>query len=227
MKGTLYGVSVGPGDPELITVKALSCLKASPVIAAPRTRGKNSLALDVVKSLIEIGEKEILFLDFAMSRDKEVMKSAHRLAVGQVISRLEEGSDVAMINLGDASLYGTWGYIRDIVCNAGYETVTIPGVTSFCAAAAALGESLTEMGDPMTVIPGSCNYLRERLSEPGAKVLMKSASSLPQVRQALKDAGLYEKASAVADCGLPSQRVFRSLEELGDDESYFLTILVK
>ena len=227
MKGILYGVSVGPGDPELITVKALRILKASPVIAAPRTKGKNSLALDIVKNLTDVEEKEIIYLDFAMSRDREVRENAHRLAAEQVMKCLDEGKNVAMINLGDASLFGTWGYIRDLVCKAGYDAVTIPGVTSFCAAAAVLNESLTEMGEPLTIIPGSYKRLGECLAAPGRKVLMKSASSLPEVRQALKDAGLYERASAVADCGLQSQRVFPDLEELGDNASYFLTILVK
>lgn len=226
-KGKLYGVSTGPGDPEHMTLKALRCLEKVDVIAAPRTKGKNNRALDTVAANIDISNKEIVYLDFAMKKDENVLESTHRHQADQIEECLAQGKDVAMLNIGDASLFGTYCYVRDLVIADGYEEETIPGVTSFCAVAAVLGQSLTNMGDPLTIIPGSFDGVEEALDRPGTKVLMKSASQLGSVKQLLIDKGLVDKASLVADCSLPNERVFRNIREASDNEGYFVTILVQ
>ena len=147
-QGILYGVGVGPGDPELLTLKAERVLKACPVVAAPRTREGRSLALDIARGAVDLTEKSLLFLDFAMSRSERTLADTHRLAARQVLEQLAAGLDVALLTLGDVSVYSSFCYVMDLVRAAGYETVMIPGVPSFCASAAALGRSLTEGGDP-------------------------------------------------------------------------------
>lgn len=226
-KGILYGVSTGPGDPELMTVKAIRTIERCQVIAAPRTRGKNCMALDIVKGIMDVKDKEILYLDFAMKKDEEILNSTHRQQADAVEEYLAQGKDVAMLNIGDASLFGTFCYVRALVEADGYESRTVAGVTSFCAVAAELGMSLTSMGEPMTIIPGSFENVGPALDKPGTKVIMKSASALPEVVKLLEEKCLLEKSALIANCGLPNQRIIRNLTEVKGDEGYFVTILVQ
>lgn len=225
-KGILYGVSTGPGDPELMTVKAIRCIEKCQVIAAPRTKDKNSMALNIVKGIMDISDKEIIYLDFAMKKEESVLSLTHRKQADTVESYLEKGMNVAMLNIGDVSLYGTFGYVRELVEADGYATKAIAGVTSFCAVAAELGQNLTVMGEPMTIIPGSFENVSEELEKAGTKVIMKSGQAYAEVKKILEDKGLTKDASMVANCGLENQRVYKDIRESGDDEGYFVTVLV-
>lgn len=226
-KGILYGVSTGPGDPELMTVKAIKTIERCEVIAAPRTKGKNCMALDIVKGIMNVDDKEILYLDFAMKKDADVLLSTHRQQADAVEEYLEKGKNVAMLNIGDASLFGTYCYVRELVEADCYETKTVAGVTSFCAAAAELGRSLTEMDKPLTIIPGSFEYVEAGLDAPGTKVIMKSAGALSEVKRLLAKKGMIDGAAMIANCGLPNQVIVNELNELKGDMGYFVTILVQ
>ena len=154
--GTFYGVSVGPGDPELMTLQAVRRLENCPVIAAPQTPKGGMLALDIAKGAVELSGKTILPLRFAMSLDPAVQKAAHIEAARAVKEYLDAGQDVAMLNLGDLSVYATFGYLQEILEAEGCKTVMLPGVMSFCAAAARLGQSLTGgMEQPLTIARGA------------------------------------------------------------------------
>lgn len=226
--GTFYGVSVGPGDPELMTLQAVRCLENCPVIAAPQTPKGGMLALDIAKGAVDLSGKTILPLRFAMSLDPAVQKAAHIEAARAVKEYLDAGQDVAMLNLGDVSVYATFGYLQEILEAEGCKTVMLPGVTSFCAAAARLGQSLTGgMEQPLTIAPGRC--AAEVLAAPGAKVLMKSGRQLPETLAALADAGLLSRSAMVCNCGLPNEEVWPDLTDYDPARSagYFATILVK
>ena len=179
--GIFYGVSVGPGDPELMTLQAVRRLENCPVIAAPQTPKGGMLALDIAKGAVELSGKTILPLRFAMSLDPAVQKAAHIEAARAVKEYLDAGQDVAMLNLGDVSVYATFGYLQEILEAEGCKTVMLPGVTSFCAVAARLNTSLTGIDTPLHIVPGGCGALEECLAQPGAKVLMKSGRQLPGV----------------------------------------------
>ena len=226
MNGTLYGVSVGPGDPELLTVKAVRILESCPVIAAPTTGGK-TLALDIAAGAADLNGKEILPLDFPMTRDHAALRTAHRAAADAVEARLRAGQDVAVPNLGDVSVYSTFAYLMDLVRADGFEAVMVPGVPSFCAVAAALGESLTTMHKPVHIFPASSGPTGDALALPGTKVLMKTGRSMPEVRSAIEAAGLADRTMLVQNCGLPGENICRSLSEASDDISYYTTIIVK
>jgi precorrin-2/cobalt-factor-2 C20-methyltransferase len=226
-QGILYGVSVGPGDPELLTLKAVKTLTNCPVIATPQTAGEKTLALDIAAGAVDLSAKEILALDFPMTRDHEKLRQSHRLAADAIAARLDQGQDVAMVNLGDVSVYSTFAYLMSLLKGDGYEVVMIPGVTSFCAVAAALGESLTTMHQPVHIFPASSGPTGEALTLKGTKVLMKTGRSMPEVRAAIESAGLKDKAMLVQNCGLPGEKICRSLDEASDDISYFTTIIVK
>ena len=227
-KGTLYGVSVGPGDPELMTLKAVRCIEQCPVLAAPQTASGRMLALDIAKGAVDVSGKIILPLHFAMSRDSEVLKASHAAAADAVRAHLDAGRDVALLNLGDVSIYATYGYLEEILKEQGYETYRIAGVPSFCAAAARLGQSLTGgMEQPLTIAPG--RHVEQVLAAPGAKVLMKTGRRLPKTLDALRERGLLANSAMVCNCGLPDEAVFPALTDYdpAQDAGYFATILVK
>ena len=226
-QGIFYGVGIGPGDPELITRKAVRILESCLVIAAPQTGGERTLALEIARQAADLSGKTIVTLPFAMSRDREKQRAAHEAAVEAIVPHLREGRDVAMLNLGDVSIYATYGYLMGLIQEQGFETEMIPGVPSFCAAAARLGISLTEMNQPLHILPAGGCAVEEELALTGTKVLMKSGKRLPQVVEALKADGRLEKSSAVLNCGLPGEQVYRDLTELPEDPGYFLTVIVK
>lgn len=226
-KGVLYGVGVGPGDPELLTIKAIRVLRACPVIAAPQTKSGETLALDIVRQALPLDGKTILPLYFSMERDKALLRAAHEKAADALQARLDAGEDVAMLNLGDVSIYATWGYVMDIVRARGYETAMVPGVPSFCAAASRLGATLASWGSPLHVIPVGKEPLEPQLEQPGGKVLMKAGAHFPQIAQALKRTGRLDRAALVENCGLPGERVCADLSQCPEDVGYFATVIVK
>ena len=226
--GTFYGVSVGPGDPELLTLKAVRCIEQCPVLAAPRTAEGRMLALEIVKGAVDVSGKTILPLQFAMSRDADTIRASHEAAAGAVRETLDAGQNVAMLNLGDVSIYATYGYLEEILKAQGYPTARIAGVPSFCAAAAALGRSLTDgMEAPLTLAPG--RHAEQVLDAPGAKVLMKSGRQLPAALAALRRRGLLEKSAMACNCGLPEQTLWPDLSSYDPARpaGYFTTIIVK
>jgi precorrin-2/cobalt-factor-2 C20-methyltransferase len=215
-----------------MTLKAVRTLERCPVIATPQTKGDGTLALDIAKGAVDLTGKTILPLRFAMERDPDALRRTHEEAADQVRAYLDQGEDVAMLNLGDVSVYSTYSYLMDILSTQGYETVMVPGVTSFCAVAARLGISLTEMNQPLHILPGSGlgqEALAAELALKGTKVLMKSGRQLPAVLEALEKAGKLDKAAMVSSCGLPNEAVFRDLRDFptADQAGYFATIVVK
>ena len=225
-KGIFYAVGVGPGDPELMTRQACRVLEQCPVIAAPQTASGEMLALTIAEGSISMEGKTILPLSFAMSRDEAVRRDGYARAADRIAARLEAGQDTAMVNLGDVSIYATAYYVLDVLRSRGYSVRMIPGVPSFCAVAAALGRSLTDMNTPLHVYPGGAVDLQQALDAPGTKVLMKSGSAIHTVAQTLSRMGKAEESAMVANCGLPGQQVFETMTDLPEEIPYFATVLV-
>ena len=223
-QGVFYAVSVGPGDPELLTRQACRVLEVCDVIAAPRTKAGRMLALDIAGGAVDMRGKTILPLDFTMAHDAAVREESYRTAAGAIEAELTTGRDVAMVNLGDVSVYATAYYILERVRSDGFETVMCPGVTSFCAVAARLGRSLTRMDEPLHILPGSTD-LNNALALPGTKVVMKSSKAIHETAEALKRHGLLANAGMVADCGLETEQVYTDLQQLPEEISYFATIV--
>ena len=220
MTGTFYGVSVGPGDPELLTLQAVRLLRQCPVLAAPQTASGQMLALDIARRALgsELDGKIILPLQFAMSRDAmalvsrdaAVLRASHETAASAVRPFLDAGQDVAMLNLGDVSIYATFGYLQEILQAQGYATAMAAGVPSFCAAAARLNQPLTGgMDAPLTIAPGSRSD--EVLDAPGTKVLMKTGRQLPALLDTLDAHGALSRSALVCSCGLPDETIFPDL----------------
>jgi len=225
-KGVFFAVGLGPGDPELITRKAARVLGQCAVIAAPQTHGDGMLALSIARQAADLEGKTVLPVSFPMERDEEKRRASYEKAAGELEAFLSAGQDVAFLNLGDVSIYATGGYLSDILRARGYETELVPGVPSFCAAAARLGSSLTGRDTPLHILPAGSVPLEEALDLPGTKVLMKAGRRLPEVISALEARGLLGKAALVENCGLPGERVCTDLAREADF-GYFTTVVVK
>lgn len=223
MAGKLYGVSVGPGDPELLTLKAVRVLREVDVVAAPNVGGGDQTALGIVAE--HVAGKELLDCSTPMSRDREVTARAYERIADEVCALLDTGKDVAFITLGDATVYSTYFYVHERVTARGYEAEVVPGVTSFCAAAARLGTPLCEADDQLLVVPAGRSSISDALDIPGVKVFMKSGKAFSQLRGELDKRGLLESAQMVQRCGLEGERVYRSLAD-ADDESGYLSVAI-
>ena len=241
LSGIFYGVSVGPGAGGNLTLDAAKCIRECDVLAVPRTGEQHTIALSIVqKANVQIGEmfgetardylrlskKETVYLDFLMTRDAQKREAVYRKMSEELGGYLAAGKNVGMIVLGDVGVYATVSYLAGPLKRSGYEVTLLPGVNSFCASAAALGRSLTEMSKPLHIIPAGYDGTEESLRLPGSKVLMKSGKNLPETKRLLKDMGLYRQASMVKDCGMETQELCWSLDEDTERNSYFTTILV-
>ena len=136
-KGKLYGVGVGPGDPELITLKAIKTLQACPVVACPVTGSGQMLALDVARAAVDLSGKTVVPFAISMTKDDDQRAAEYQAAAETVAEHLAVGRDVAVINLGDLSIFATFPYLARIVADMGYEYEMQPAVNSFAAAACA------------------------------------------------------------------------------------------
>ena len=182
------------------------------------------LALDIAGGAVDMRGKTILPLDFTMAREAAVREESYRTAAGAIEAVLSAERDVAMVNLGDVSVYATAYYILERVRSDGFEVVMCPGVTSFCAVAARLGRSLTRMEEPLHILPGSMD-MDSALTLEGTKVLMKSGRAIHETVDALERHGLAARAGMVADCGLETEQVYTDLRQLPEEISYFATIV--
>lgn len=228
MKGTFYGVSVGPGEPELMTLQAVRLLKQCAVIAVPQTKNSATVALDIASQAVDLSGKTLIMLPFLMSKDEKALAERHRQLAETLKAPLDGGLDVAMLCLGDVSVYASFSYMAALLKPQGYSVKASAGVTSFCAAAAALGTSLTEMNKPLHIFPAALD-VEQALTLSGTRVLMKSGRSLPQLLSKIKERGLLKKSALVQNCGLPNERVLKNIPE--DFEAippdYFSIVIIK
>ncbi|HHL40563.1 MAG TPA: precorrin-2 C(20)-methyltransferase [Deltaproteobacteria bacterium] len=231
---TLYGVGVGPGRPELLTLEAVRVVGRAPVVAVPATGAEGAgLALSVVESVVDLSEKEIMELAFPMTRDEAVRRGARRAAAGRIASRLREPSDVAFLTLGDPLFYSTFGYMAALVREMAPETEVkvVPGVTSISACAAAAGAVLVEGRESMAVIadPRDTEGLKEALERFDTVAVMKLKGAAREVALVIEEAGLAESAVFVERAGWPGERVLRDVGALaeGDEADYFSIVIVK
>ncbi|MBR0399745.1 MAG: precorrin-2 C(20)-methyltransferase [Mogibacterium sp.] len=225
-KGKAYGVGVGPGDPELMTLKACRLIRENDVIAVPGRSAKDAVAYKIAAAAVpEIEHKELLPVYMPMVRDGELIRKSHREAADAVEKYLDAGKNVVYITLGDSTIYCTFSYIQHLLEADGYETELIPGIPSFCAAAARLGVSLTEWNEPLHVVPALHNTEEGSLEWRGNYALMKSASRMREVKEMLAKTGM--EVQAVENCSMDNEKVYRSLEEIPDDAGYFSLIIAK
>lgn len=224
-KGTLYGVGIGPGDPELLTLKAVRLIREAQVIALPGKEGKETVAYKIaVQAVPELENKHLLAVDMPMTKEREILEESHRQAALAVEQELERGNDVAFLTLGDPTVYSTYLYVHKRVQADGYPTRIVSGVTSFCAACAELDTGLVENSQQLHVIPASYQ-IEEALELPGTKVLMKAGRKISQVKEKL--CAMDAEVMMVENCGMEGQRIVRSAGEIPENSGYYSLIVVK
>lgn len=225
MSGTLYGIGIGPGDPELLTLKAVRIITQSPVIAVPGKTKEDTVAYRIVKQAIPtLDEKQCLEVYMPMTKEEKELERSHRQGAGQVIDCLKEGKDVAFLTLGDPTVYATYIYIHKRVQQEGFSTEIISGITSFCAVAARLDMGLVEKEEMLHVIPASYQ-IEDALKLPGVKVLMKAGKQMPKVKEQLRK--LSCQVSMIENCGMENEHIYQSIEEIPDDAGYYSLLIVK
>lgn len=225
MKGIAYGVGVGPGDPELMTLKAVRLIKENEVIAVPGKEPKETVAYKIAAGAVpEIEEKTILPINFLMVKDRQKIDEEHRKGVRQIEEVLDQGKNVVFLTLGDSTIYCTFSYLQHYLEADGYRVELVNGIPSFCAAASALNISLTEWDEPLHVIPAA-HKTEEPLTLPGTYVLMKSASYMKDVKDLLRASG--KDVQCVENCSMENEKIYRSVDEIPDDAGYFSLIVAK
>lgn len=225
MNGTLYGVGVGPGDPKMMTYRAVETILRCPVLAVPAEGKGSAVSYKIASGMVEgLDEKECLNLSTPMTKDQALLDAAYQAAAEAIIDKLRQGKDVAYLTLGDPTIYCTYIYVHRLVREQGFDAEIINGVPSFCAVSAKLGDSLVDRAEQLHVIPSTYD-VEQALALPGTKVLMKAASKMPAVKQALKDKGL--RGAMIENCGMEGERRYASVEDIPDQPSYYSVIVVK
>ncbi|MDY7012902.1 MAG: precorrin-2 C(20)-methyltransferase [Cyanobacteriota bacterium] len=230
--GILYGISIGPGDPELITLKGLRLLRTADAIAFPAgAKGKPGLAQSII-SPWSISQQKQLPLHFPYVRDGEILTRAWQTAAETVWPYLARGQNVAFACEGDISFYSTFTYLAQTLQQFHPEVVIeiVPGVSSPMAAAAALGLPLTAREQRLAILPAiyTIGELESVLGWADAIVLMKVSSVYEQVWQLLKQHQLLDRAFAVERATLPEQKIYPNLRDLPHLKlSYFSLLIIQ
>ena len=225
MTGKLYGVGVGPGDPELLTLKALRLIRECPVVAVPGKEIRETVAYKIVSQAYpELEKKELEGIYMPMTKDPEKLQESHDAAAARIEEYLREGKDVAFLTLGDPTVYSTYLYVHKRVEADGFPVEIISGITSFCAAAARMNMGLVEKAEPLHVIPASYP-VEEALRLSGTKVLMKAGKKMGRVKEELLK--LDEEVTMIENCGMEGEACYRSAREIPEEAGYYSLIIVK
>lgn len=225
MKGILYGVGVGPGDPELMTLKAVKTIRDCEIVAIPHIDKERCTAYQIaIQAVPEIKGKTLICIDIPMTKDAAVVENSHKKGAEVLEEQLKAGKNIALLTLGDSAIYASSIYLLEQVENLGYETVMINGVPSFCAVASRLNIPLVKHSEELHILPASYQ-IEAGLLLPGVKVLMKAGRQMGKVKELLRQ-GNYQVAM-VENCGMQGERVYHSLEEIPDDAGYFSLFIVR
>ena len=228
--GKLFGIGVGPGDPDLLTLKAIKVLKrVSVVFTAASSKNDYSLALEIARPHIP-ADASVHPLAFPMTRDLATKQAAWAANADIVADYLGRGHDAAFLTLGDSLTFSTFGYLlrqfRDRHPHISVETV--PGITSYQASAAALNMPLVEGEESLLVLSGAegGEHLREQRLKPDNVVFMKAYRNVPSICEALDEAGMLAQAAGVVSCSLPDEELIRDVTTLLNREPNYWTLII-
>ena len=231
--GTLYGIGVGPGDPELITVKGANLLSRCKHVFVPKARtASDSVALAIASSYLG-SDATVHELVFPMTADTDELSSRWNDSAAQVAEVLRTGEDACFLTLGDPLLYSTYIYLLRALREklADVEIVTVPGITAFSAAAAATEFAVGVAKEPVTIVPTADDLtsVRQAIDRGGTIVLMKIGKRLPEILDILEETGVIDSSVFVSRVGMADQRVETNMQLLrnsGSETGYLSIILV-
>jgi precorrin-2/cobalt-factor-2 C20-methyltransferase len=227
--GKLFGVGVGPGDPELLTMKAVRVIKTADVIfTAASSKNAYSLAVEIASPYIS-SEVPVNILSFPMTKDVRTVEAAWIENAQIIADTLKQGLNAVFLTLGDPTTYSTFGYIlKKMNCvMPGADIETIPGITSFHAASARLNRILVEGEESLLVTSGAFGGDRIRNVDGVENVaIVKAYKNIKDINQALKDTGLYKKSVAVAKCGRDKEEIIHDIGDLENREPDYWTLIL-
>ena len=224
-RGSLYGVGVGPGDPELMTLKAVRVIRACGCFAVPGKSREESVAYQIALGAVpELAQKESLAIEMPMTKDAAVLAGKHQEGAQRLIKVLEQGRDVVFLTLGDPTVYATYFYLRRLVEQAGFQTEIISGIPSFCAAAATLDLSLGEKEQQIHIIPSSYD-VTEAMELPGTKVFMKTGKKMKELKEKLMQSG--GEIHMAERCTMEGEKIYHGAEAIPDDAGYYSIVILK
>ena len=221
MNGTLFVVGVGPGDPELLTLKAARVIREADVIACPAKESGPGAAYDIaVQAIPEIVQKEVLPLAFPMIRTD--LSDHHQAIAEQLQEILRTGKNVAFLTLGDPGFYSTPYYIIDLLLKEGYAVEVVSGVASFSAASARLQIPLA-MGEESVLI--ECCDTCDFQDFSGTQVVLKAGSHIDTLKEKIRSAG--KTAYLIENCGMANEKVYSGIESFPAKAGYFSMIVIQ
>ncbi len=228
--GKLYGIGVGPGDPELLSLKAVRILgEVDMVFTAASTKNDYSLAVEIVRPHIP-ADMPVEQLGFPMSKDRDALEAAWRRNASRIAEKLEAGLNAAFLTLGDPLTYSTFGYILRHLQNGWphLSITTVPGITSYQAAAAATNQILVEGEETLMIMSGVHGGERlQRLTEkPDNAVFLKAYRNVDGICHALKEADMLESSVAVANCSRADETIYPDLSVLGQRPPNYWTLII-
>lgn len=226
MTGTLYGIGVGPGDPELLTLKAHRILRNAYVIAYPKPDNAESFARAIVARHMRPEQLEIPIV-VPMRTERFPAKAVYDGAAQEIARHLDAGSDVVVLCEGDPFFYGSFMYLHERL-GPRYRTEIVPGVSSVMAAGAALGRPLAARNDVLSIIPAPLadEEIRARIGGADAVAIIKIGRHFRRVSALLEELNLVGNAAYVERVGLPEQRLLRLSDALSEEAPYFSMILI-
>jgi precorrin-2/cobalt-factor-2 C20-methyltransferase len=228
-------VGLGPGDPELITLKGIRAIEAARVVFAPRTgEAEASRALRIAQPWIDESRQQVVPLTLPMTKDTHRLAASWRAAaeqIGSTLARMDTPRAVYLL-LGDPLLYGTFTYILGELAahSPALQVEVIPGITSFAAAAARLKLPLCTQDDRVAIVPASQQTdsaaLRQLCAQFDTIIIMKVGRVLPQVLAALDEVGLLGHAVYAEHVGMPEERIVDDVASLRDEQGPYLSLLI-
>ena len=227
-KGKLIGIGVGPGDTELLTLKANKVLKSVPVVFSPKSsKEKESIALSIVRPILKERKdyKRLMLVEpiFPMIEDKEELEKIWTSASEMIAQYLDSGRDVAFITLGDPSIFSTYSYVQKKLIDR-YEIETVPGITSFTACAAARNEALVEQNDILSVVPKIDERLDEVIEHSNAIALMKASRNMRKLELKIENNKRTTDIYSVQNCTRENEKI---IEGFSKDKPYLTTTIIK
>ena len=230
MKGKLFGVSVGPGDWKMMTIRAKEALQESEYICFPaKSKGSSSFALSIIQKAIDITDKQIEEIVFSMDPNDDVRRASEEVAIKRLCQLMDHGKNISLITIGDAGVYSTYMYVDAKIQQMGYETEIIPGISSFTYGAAMARLPLMIGDESFCVIPmakGNVERLEKAIVDNDNIVVMKAYDSLDIIAEILRRNEMpLSYATVMCDVGTENQYI--GPIDLKRDYGYFTTVLIK